>query len=730
MTLVRARMDRTFWTSGSGLAAALLMANPVFAQEADGEIVVTAQKREQRLQEVAGSISALGEDQLKEAGITSISDIATRLPGIDYGQAQGTSFVTLRGIGLAVDTGLEPNVALYVDGVFLPRTTMATLTPVDLQRVEVLRGPQGTLYGRNATGGAINFISKAPGSSFGGEVQAMYGNFQTVELRGAVTAPLSDRVRVRLSSSYRNQGKGYVDNVFLNRDQDKNEVASVRGALNADLTDALVLDMSLSYQWERFQTFNQLVRPLGPLAAVLFPDSATAVAPARPWTNGGEFIANSTRSTLLGRVQMIWEVSPDVSLKSITGYTDHKFENQFEADGTSAAFLTIRDRKEPSKAFSQELNLGGALPNAGSWLVGAIYYHEKAPGRYSVVLPNGIPGAAVPPATIINELGQRTTSLALFGDVTIGLSDRFRIYGGARLSRDTKKFEQTNGFIFPGSPPVTALSCDTVKSRREYDAFTPRVGAQVDLADKAMAYAQYSKGYKAGGINVGLCGDDFEPESLEAQEIGLKSAFLDGRGIFNLSLFHYRYKGLQILKATTNLTAITLENADARTYGAEIETSFRINDVFKIDASATWLDAKFTDYQSVDAGDPGAGVQDLRGETTPRTPKYSLNFGLEARFPVALAGFSTLTLRADTRYSGKLYFQPFNVEEYQQRAYALVQVNAILATPDNDLSVRAFVRNLTNKPVLAHAIYQNVEDAYVGNYLPPRTYGLEIMKAF
>lgn len=722
--------------AGAAVVALMTASGAVAAEVTDppgatvDEVVVTAQKREQNLQDVAGSVSAMGSERLQAEGIDSIGEISSRVPGLDFGQHNGAAFVTLRGIGLAVDTGVaEPNVAVHVDGVFLPRTTMETLDGLDLERVEVLRGPQGTLYGRNATGGAVNFVSQAPGAEFKSEGQLLVGNYETVEVKGMVTGPFTDTLSGRLSVGYARRGEGYTDNTFTNNDLDRSERFKVRGALRADLTDTLTVDLSLAYQRETFQTYQQLVQAPGPLAAVLFPPLATAESPSSPWEIGNDYEPNSKRSTFLARLGVQWDITPDIELKSITGYINHKFRNAIDGDGTSADYIVIRDRTQPSEAISQEFDLGGALPNKGSWLVGAYFFREEFTSSIPVVLPLGQPLLGLPPeTTLLSELHEKTTSMAVFADVTVGLTDRLRIYGGVRASQDKKDFNQSAGAIFVGVPPSLTLTCDQARSSETFDAVTPRAGLQFDLGDNAMVYAQYSKGFKSGGLNSSACGDTYDPEELAASEVGLKSEFLDGRLVFNVSAFHYDYSALQVFKIV-GLNAV-IENADARVYGADFEGRFRLNDYFRVDGSATVLDAEFTKFLSADPANPGAGTQDLKGQSIPRAPKYLANLGLEGQFPVAVGPFTELTVRADVRWSGKMYFQSFNTEGYSQDAYSTVNLNASLLTDDRGLTLRAFVRNATDEPVLGHVFYNSIQDSYLGNYLPPRTFGVEVTRVF
>ncbi len=733
-------MRRNIARDLTGVALALLLPGPVtWAADAPAEstadvpgtnaleeIVVTAQRRAQKIQDVAGSITALGESQLKSEGISSIREITQRVAGLDFGESFGANFVTLRGVGLAVDTGVaEPNIALYVDGIVLPRVTMSTLAPIDLQRVEVLRGPQGTLYGRNATGGAINYVSAAPSDTFGGRIEGSYGSFDTADLKARITGPLSDGIRFSLSGDYSDRGRGYVENIFRGGTVDKNEAFGFRGALSADVTEKFTADFSVSYQRERFQSVTELLHPPG----ATNPPLDTAVKTFATYETADDFNPWSWRSTLLARAEFNYHITDDINLKSLTGYVDHRFVNFADGDGTSAPLTIVDDRQQPSKSTSQEFDLQGALPDRGSWLVGLYYFGENATNNIPVTTETGLPAFGLPPGTLlVNYLREKTKTFAAFSDVTVGLTDRFRLYAGARLSKEIKDFTQTAGAIIPEVPPSLTLGCVNQESSKSVYNFSPRAGTQFDFADGVMGYAQFSEGFKSGGLNSSICGNYYEPEKLKSYEVGVKSQFLGGRGIFNVSLFHYDYTGLQIFR--TLLISSLIDNADSRTWGADFETSLRITNNWEVDASGTFLDSKFTNYQSLDSANPALGVQDLSGATTPRAPRYSFNLGVEADYPVQVGPFTLLSVRADARFSGKLYFQPYNTPGYEQPAYTIVNLNANLTTADDRFTVRAYVRNLTDEAVLADAGYTTVEGAYYGAYQAPRTYGFELIYNF
>ncbi|MEQ9590781.1 MAG: TonB-dependent receptor [Parvibaculaceae bacterium] len=695
-----------------------------------GTITVTAQKREQSLQDVAGSVSAIGGDAIEKLGLTSVQELSMQVPGLDFGQTNGSTFITLRGVTLNVDTGVaEPNIAIHQDGLFMPRSTMALLDYTDVQRVEVVRGPQGTLYGRNATGGAINFISKKPESAPAAEVKVGYGNFDTLNVRGIATGALTQNVNGRLSVAYDRRGEGYVDNTFTGSSFDENEMINVRGALAFDFSEDLKVDASVQYQDETFQTYQQMMEPLTPLATVFFPQLATAEAPSAPWTIGNEYNPDSSRTTLIGRVSLTYELTPDITFKSLTGYIDQEFENRLDGDGTSGAILTIEDRTQPSESYSQEFNLAGVFGESGSWLLGAYLYSEDFSSDIPVMLPSGFALASLPPGTTFaSQIREETESVAVFADATYPLTEDLRVFGGVRVSKDEKDFTQTAGAIIPGVPESLTLSCEGTQSSKSYDSTSPRIGLQYDFSDDVMGYIQYSEGYKSGGLNSSTCDNFYRPESLKAIEAGVKSTLAEGRIVLNASVYSYDYKDFQVFKYLT--TSAVIENADAENYGAELEGKFYLSDNWMLDAALTYLSAEFTNYSSFDQAQPAAGEIDLSGYTLPRAPEFSANLGLQANYPVNVGSFDQFFLRLDAKISDSFVLRPFALPEDEQDAYIMANMNAVLSSDSTGFSVRAFARNIGDEDVISHKFYTGTTDAYYGNYLPPRTFGIELSKTF
>ena len=748
------------------------------------EIVVTAWKREQTTQDLPGVISALSAERIKYLGISNLENLASEISGMTVYNFAGASFVTLRGVGVPVDTGVsDNNISITVDGVVLPRQTEAGIDSTDLQRVEVLRGPQGTLYGGNATGGAINYISAPPTETVTGAVSTNVGDYHTWGANGFVSGPITDGLLIRVSASHEERDEGYVRNIFTGGSVDKLNRSSLRAAVHADLNAHLKADLSVFWEHERFDAYQALMPP-GPRVPNAPPQpfgslAALGLVAGRDFTTQPFAIASnynpaSDKQTLLSVAKLKWDITHDISMTSLTGYVDHKFRSGLDGDGTSYNYSEIPAlgavaRRQPSQSASEELTVSGAIPRRGSWLVGAYYFHEDVTFALPVIIGSQLSPVFNPGLLIGGGFTQVTESLALFADTTVPITDSLRVFAGARVSEE-KLYGQAlaqesnpHGIFRPavvrilpvlfGLPPQnpTAISCagtvfqtantqpgfpNQPRFSQNHTPFTPRFGVQYDVTGNIMVYVQYSKGFKDGGHSTSNCANNFQPETLTSYEAGIKTQFFDRRLTFDTSVFHYDYHNMQIFKfAQTGVS--TVENADAKIDGVDVRVEALLGEHFRVDVAATVLDDRFSHFCSTDPSWPtlagpcpdGIGTgQDLRGRPLPNVSKYTINTGLDTFVPVGLGPFRRLTLRGEEHVVGPTQLDAYgNRPETRRPMYAMLDATATLATAPNDLQIRAFGRNLTDRAVVSHSIWTGT---FNGEYLPPRTFGLEVSKRF
>ena len=721
----------------SMLALALAAAGAAHAQdtaappqaEADsvnGEIVVTALKRSSSIQDIPAAVSAVTGDELQARGLTNIEEITQAIPSVNFGEHTGSTLISIRGVGSTVDSGVtEPTVATYVDGVFMPRSTMGYLRAIDVERVEVLRGPQGTLYGRNATGGAINFISQAPTKDFTGGFNLSGASRGTFGASGFLSGPLSDGISVRISGGHEE------DNGFVRLLPDRGRIGNsnidyVRGAIRFEPSSDLTIDLSARYErLDGAVGYQQLFTP------TFLPTPQST----RPNTIYGDAPYGSRVETLVVAGTLNWEVSDDISLKSITSYVDHKSSIDFDADATDVPGLYVIDFARPSESYGQELNLIGETGPL-QWILGAYYFHEKS----SNTLPLGIgaafaPGFGVPADSfLVQGVGTKTESFAVFGDLTYSLSDRVRINLGLRYNHEEKDFDQDLFLRFPGG--TEAPLAMNVLTGTKSNKLLPKVNLQFDLSDNVKTYAQWSRGFKSGGQNLPGGGAEnlgpagfYQPETINAYEIGLKTQSDDRRITANFAAFYYDYQGLQLTITVPPATTL-VQNAPAEVYGVEGEFRFQVSDAFRVDASANWLHARFKAFLAFDDAQPALGVQNLNGRALPHAPDLSANLGAQYRIGLGDGWLSALTVRGDLYYSDRVVLRYFGTDNESQNGYALVNLSATLSDADDKAQLRLFVNNVTNKIYRQNSTYLGAMGAYYGNYAPPRTWGASVSYRF
>ena len=716
--------------------AACLMGTAAAAQDAGsaevGEVIVTAMKRGENVQDIPASISAVSGEAMQDRGVSDIQDLSNVVPNLNWGEHFGTTLITIRGVGSTVDSGItEPTVALYVDGVFLPRSTMATLRGVDLARVEVLRGPQGTLYGRNATGGAINFISQEPTRSFSGEVSVLGGSRDQWGVNGFLSGPLATGIYARLSGGHEEQD-GYVRQIPFKERVGGTDVDYVRGALRLEPTDNLTVDLAVRYERNDAPIGIQQLFTLTPL-----PTAGQTIEPNRVYANSP---ARTKVETTVANATINWRLSDNVTLRSITSYVDHESHVDLDADATDFDIITAVDFFRPSESHGQEFNLIGTSGPL-EWLLGAYYFKEDSAVSLPLRLGSvGGPAFGVPVGSrLIESVDSKTESEALFADVKYAVTDRLKLNLGIRYNHETQKFLQYSRMDIPGVgvvPLLPAFAGGPVPTSAKTNKVLPKIGLQYEFSDDVRLYAQWSRGFKSGGQNleggtgltVGALGL-YKPELIDAYEIGLKTQSREHRLTANFAAFYYDYKDLQVTKTIPPTTTL-VQNADAKVYGAEAEIHWQATEQLSLDAAATLTHARFDGFQSFDDARPTEGLQDLDGEPLPHAPDVTFQLGAEYQISLPTPLFTSLTVRGDVKYTDDVVLRYFGTPNDVQGGYTLVDLSAKLTDEGEKTILRLFVRNLTDKHYKQNVTYLGAFGAYYGNYAPPRTWGAQLTRRF
>ena len=702
-----------------------------------GDIVVTAQRRSESVQRIPIAVSAVGGDALQSRGVTSLAAIGASVPGLNVSEQVGQARLTLRGIGVDnISTGAESSVAFNQDGVFFSRSAAALASFYDVDRVEVLRGPQGTLYGRNATGGSVNILTNRPTDEYHGGVSLTVGNRDTIISEGFVNGGLASNVSGRLSFQTQYHA-GYGKNLVTGSDIDNKSSQAVRGQIlfAPDARLSILVGADYYSSNDRSNTYHyfgpggftpsgQPVVPTGLLVGGFAARNERDIASANDPRSKAEFYG--------GRIDVNYQLSDSVGLRSLSAYRRSDYQVRSDVSPISVELFPI-NVSEKSDQFTQELQLN--VDTATNKLVtGVFYMHETIDG--SLAGPLSLLAVGGPPILVQGFFAGgrlKTDAAAAFAQDTYSVTDRFRVTLGGRYSWERKSVNDQSDFDFsrpylPTNVPLTPRHVDDAR----FHSVTPKVGLDFDLARRTLLYASFSKGFKSGTYNLGSTGPALRPEKVDAYEIGLKSTLFDGALRANLAGFYYDYSDLQVGKVQNQL--VVLENAaTARIYGIEGEFTAKPVRDLTLSLNASWLHARFLDYVTVDQARPagdgrtidaGSGLPafDLRGNTLPQSPNYTID--LAAEYIAHLLG-GGLTLRGESNWSDRVYFSPFNRDELSQRPTSVQNAFVTFEPSGEEWRLSLFVRNIGDKTIRSAG---QVATALLGSPLigfvkPPRTYG-------
>lgn len=736
-------------------------------------IMVSATKRSESLQEIPLSVTAFSQKDLDIKGASSLTGIQESTPNLNFSvesAGQNVARVTLRGVGTeTLVGGGDPGVALHIDGVYVGRNSASAGDVFDVDRLEVLRGPQGTLYGRNATGGSVNIITKKPTEYIEGYTDVTIGNYNTQRLRGVVNVPITDNLYARVTMMS-DTHDGYIKNLYEGgRDVDDKDAQSGRAQLLyvADSGDEFLLRgyyskrggagpgsqyLGSDIDTENGYPANYLVGVSdagggAPILADVY-NSATTLAGDGILSfptdfheirkNAPEFV-----DTLIQGLDFDASInlSDDLLLKSITSYQTNDNEILVDADNSELAIET-RYRKNNAEQYSQEINLISQTDDPFQWILGAYYYHEELTERFETLVPTGLMPldvdlgeGAVPGGGGVRQLrlaSHEVDSMALFAQLSYELSEKWSVTGGLRFTRDDKTQTRATGGQVDLVNNVRFLSGelgpeseDTGKTSFTEPSY--RVSTDYQLSGNNLIFASYAHGYKSGGydFNGGATDDNgdqvpYNPEFVDAYEIGSKNTFFDNSVMLNLTAFYYDYQDLQVFRLTAD-GPLTDNAAQSTITGVELEYKYQPTDDLKFDGSVGYLDATYDEY-SIDIP-----PTDFSGNRLNYAPEWTAHTGIEYTHTI---GDAFLTTRLDWSYRSDTYFDRGNTDLDKQDAYSLF--NARVRYDADDYYIDLWAKNLADKDyVVGQLINPPFScDCRTVNVGAPRTVGVTVGARF
>jgi iron complex outermembrane receptor protein len=681
-----------------------------------GDIVVTAQRRAQPLQNVPIAVVALSATALASKGVTSTEDLATAVPGLTFTHQLITAAPAVRGISQANGApGDEPPTAIYVDGVYLAIAQAAFFSFNNIEQIEVLKGPQGTLFGRNAAAGVINITTKTPSYKPLLDASVSYASFNTVEAKAYASTGITDKLAGDIAVYWRDQQDGWGHNLFNGKDVFKGKELSLRSKFLWQIAPATTLTVAADYGHSKTDIgiAQHIVAGAVGAGGATFP---------------GFYNVNSNIDS--GITYHQWGASANLEhdgewakFKSITSY--RSFESQTTLDGDATAQPLQRFLfREPAKTFTQEFQLVSPHTSSVDWIVGAFYLWSKA----------GQDVAKVNTSIAIRGV-QTTKSISGFGQVTVPLSDRTHLTGGLRYTHDSQQINggfytvadssfQNTGVLLPPGP---------IQQKADFGKLTFRLAIDHHITNAILAYASLARGFKSGLFNTISPADPaVKPQTNDQAEIGLKTTLFDKRVRINSSIFAANIKGVQLQASNAAGLFSLLNAAKEKTYGFDTDIAIKAANNLTITGGVAYTHARYNSFPGAPlfAPNPQLGCPgqltgncslktDASGNPAILTPEWAGNIGLEYLIPSSLGDF---TVSGNYAYTGKIFWLPD--DRLSQPGYSMATAALMWRDVTRRYSARLWVNNLLDAK---YYIYENEKVAGdVGSPGAPRTVGVTL----
>lgn len=751
-------------TGASALALTLMLSPAAFAQL--DEIVVTAQKREQSIQDVPIAVTAVNSDYIESRNITSIDSLSSLAPNLKIENTPGNTTaaqISIRG-GVTINPALtwEPTVGIYLNGSYIGKTQGSIFDVADIERLEVLRGPQGTLYGRNTLAGAVNVITAKPTEEFGGKVKVGFGNYNSKLAKASVNFGQLGPVRAKVSGLLE-QRDGFLEGVenpfpgvLAAGPLSTNELQSLDKksfllVLSSELSDTISLDYTFDYsEADNDPTFSQIISispnnifdsnspayvgfPGAPGQFFGFPlDLYTNADRQETFTTDGNLFE---KSKVQGHNLTATFQTGFGDIKSITAFRKLEWDDALDLDGSPLP-LAHTERLSDYDSFSQEVQLTGNNDRL-NYVFGLYYFEDDG---YTENPQFFFGGANV----FDSQYGFTTEAFAAYGQLDFQINDQFSITGGLRYTDETKTIERSNiavapldiggGIVLPAGTPLIPVG---TTGETGFDNLAPQVTLNYAASDDVNLYAKYAKGFKSGGFNgeAGTVAETLRPydsEIVDSFEVGAKTQFWDNRAQLNFAAFFNDHEDMQLSVFTAEGAAASdIRNAGgAKIKGFEVEGLFQLSEQFLLRANYGHLSTKYTEFIE-------AGIDEKDNRAFPHAPRTTFSAGFD--WEAFQTDFGTISISADANHSGSYFTYPYSLtpsdplQAFNSQAPARTLVNGRIALTNipianTEAELALWGKNIFDKEYLANFIdfgagFGGLTNGYFG---APATYGVTL----
>jgi len=697
------------------------------------DIVVTAQKRTERLQDVPIAVTAITGEALERKGLTTTSDLNLLTPNLNVTRVPRTQVVYLRGIGQnSTSAGQEQNVGIYVDGVYYPAMTANVFSFNNVERIEVLRGPQGTLFGRNTTGGVVSITTKDPAREPSAYIEAGYGNYDTYTGSAYLTGGITDSLRADIAFQGTRQVRGWGRNITTGADVHNGYNYSIRSKIVFEPS----ADTKVVLTGGRFVSQSDL----GTARMVLPNVTSTPAGYGGAMFNGNIYdtLNNDPSSDYTTQEFGSARIEQDLGFARLVNIAAYQHVHNFsrlDSDNVPA-FRSRSVAQNDIRTYTEELQIQSEPDSKLKWVAG-IYYFNNVDGSFpqSNITPCSTPGIGTCLADSTNVVATtaaiRTHSISGYAQATYPIFKATNLTLGIRYTSDNKRFYgvQANSLGVP--IPFSTGVPDPFDQRHTWNNPTFRVGLDHHINDDVMIYGSISSGFKSGVYNANSPKDPpVSPETITDYEGGFKAELFDKHLRMNGAIFYYDYRNIQITKRDTPTTTVLQNAARARLYGAELEVEARLTSRFRLTANAAYLHATYTEFPAAAASIPAANnidvaaTVDASGNNLPRAPHATLSLGADYTVPVS---FGSVSLSGQYYYNDGFFWESDN--RLRQPAYSLTNASLRISDRNDRHSLLLWINNIFSTKYYSYEI-SSASNPDVGSPGAPRTYGVTFATRF